>query len=241
VFEIGSTLREARERRGVALAEAEEVTRIRARYLAALEDERFAELPGQAYARSFLREYGEFLGLEGDRLATEYDLRFTRPQPTYVEPVSVRARGWPWRGTLIAFLVAAGILVVVLALVVPSGGKPKPKAAPSTHHHPAPPPVQKPTPPPAKPSHTAVPHLQLVAARGSCWLEIHGGSQHGPLLYEGTLAQGGSLAFARRFLWIRVGAPSALDVRLNGRPLRFSAGSAPVDLQFALRGLKSVA
>ena len=237
MFEIGATLREARERRGLTLADAEQVTRIRARYLAALEDERFGDLPGEAYARSFLREYGEFLGLEGEQLAAEYDLRFAKPEPTYVEPMSVRQRGRPWRGTLIALLVLIGCAVIVLAVLVPgSGQRASPKPAPSKRHA-RPTPILKPTRPRSRP---AVPHLRLVAARGDCWLEVHAGSRRGPLLYEGILSRGGSLAFARRFLWMRIGAPASLDVRMNGKALPLVRSSSPLNVQFALRRLRVV-
>jgi Helix-turn-helix domain len=56
MLEIGSSLREARERRGLELAKVEAATRIRARYLEALESERFELLPEGPYRRSFLRE-----------------------------------------------------------------------------------------------------------------------------------------------------------------------------------------
>lgn len=69
---IGSTLREARLRRGVGLAEVEAETKIRVRYLRALENEEWDVLPGGAYTRSFIRTYGGFLGLDGERLADEY-------------------------------------------------------------------------------------------------------------------------------------------------------------------------
>src|SRR5713226_5090425 len=72
MFEIGSTLREARERQAFELADVERATKIRLRYLAALEEERFERLPGGAYAKGFLRSYAEFLGLEGQLFVDEY-------------------------------------------------------------------------------------------------------------------------------------------------------------------------
>src|SRR5436190_23378965 len=80
MFEIGSSLREARNRQGLELAEVE-ATMIRIRYLEALEQERFHLLPAGPYRRSFLREYAEFLGLDGDIYASEYDLRFAPAEP----------------------------------------------------------------------------------------------------------------------------------------------------------------
>jgi cytoskeleton protein RodZ len=236
VFEIGATLREARERHGVTFADAEEATRIRARHLAALEDERFAELPGDAYARSFLREYGEFLGLDGQRLVAEYSQRFATSEPLYVEPVSVRGRR-AWRGWLIGFAALAVVAIVVAAVVVPGGGRRparKAGAAPPRAH----PGAARNPGRTRRPPRAVVPHLQLVASRGDCWLEIHAGSRRGPLLHEGILPRGGSLTIARRFLWIRIGAPASLDVRLNGRRLPLVRTLSPVNVEFALRRLR---
>jgi cytoskeleton protein RodZ len=70
--EIGSTLREARIRHKVDLAEIEERTKIRVRYLRALENEEWDLLPGPTYTRSFIRTYATFLGLDGERLADDF-------------------------------------------------------------------------------------------------------------------------------------------------------------------------
>ena len=64
MFEIGSSLREARMRRGLELSDVERDTRIRTRYLTALEEERFDVLPGPAYAKGFLLIYGKFLEVD---------------------------------------------------------------------------------------------------------------------------------------------------------------------------------
>src|SRR5438128_1873704 len=64
MLEIGIGLRQTRESRGLVLADAEAETRIRARYLAALEEEQFEALP-EGYARTFLRSYANYLGLDG--------------------------------------------------------------------------------------------------------------------------------------------------------------------------------
>jgi hypothetical protein len=65
VFEIGNSLREARVRQQLELAEVELATKIRARYLRALEEESFDVLPAQTYVKGFLRTYADYLGLDG--------------------------------------------------------------------------------------------------------------------------------------------------------------------------------
>jgi cytoskeleton protein RodZ len=68
---VGNKLHEARTRRSLSLQEAEEATKIRCRYLLAIENEDWDQLPGDTYARAFIRTYGSFLGLDGERLAEE--------------------------------------------------------------------------------------------------------------------------------------------------------------------------
>jgi hypothetical protein len=66
---VGRTLRETRARRKIDLSEVETSTRIRLRYLRAIENEEWDLLPGDAYARGFIRAYADYLGLDGARLA----------------------------------------------------------------------------------------------------------------------------------------------------------------------------
>ncbi|MDP8910858.1 MAG: helix-turn-helix domain-containing protein, partial [Actinomycetota bacterium] len=65
MFEIGNSLREARLRQGMDIAAAEHATKIRGKYLRALEEEQFELLPAQTYIKGFLRNYAEHLGLDG--------------------------------------------------------------------------------------------------------------------------------------------------------------------------------
>src|SRR5579872_3910737 len=76
MFAIGSSLKEARLRKGLDLASAAEATKIRSRHLQALEDEQFDVLPGQTYVRGFLKTYADFLGLDGQLYVDEYSSRF---------------------------------------------------------------------------------------------------------------------------------------------------------------------
>ncbi|HET9154380.1 MAG TPA: helix-turn-helix domain-containing protein [Solirubrobacterales bacterium] len=68
---VGKKLREARTRKKLSLQAVEEATKIRGRYLQALENDEWDQLPGDIYARAFIRTYGRYLGLDGDRLAEE--------------------------------------------------------------------------------------------------------------------------------------------------------------------------
>src|SRR3954469_17913117 len=76
MFEIGSSLREARLRQGLDLPEVEQATKIRGKYLRALEDEQFDVLPAQTYVKGFLRNYAEYLGLDGQLYVDEFNSRY---------------------------------------------------------------------------------------------------------------------------------------------------------------------
>ena len=136
MLEIGESLREARERRLLRYADVAAATLIPARYVAALEDEAFHRLPEGLYRRSFLREYADFLGLDGKAYVAELELR---EGPTLsnapVVPVTVRRRTWQLPSLWNAALAA--------------GARPGPRRAPA-----APPPGPAPPrpPPPGAPA-----------------------------------------------------------------------------------------
>lgn len=224
MLEIGSSLREARRRRNVELADVERATRIRVQQLEALEQERFELLPPDPYRRSFLREYADFLGLDADLYTSEYDLRFHAPEPRLPSPPPPRRTGFD-RRLLLAFgaLALAGLLAVAVWRLGGSGGKSTlaPKTRPTTTaqtpvstrpHAGTPPPRQTPR------------LLVLTAARGSCWLLVRRGSAGGPVVYQQTLQAGRTLRLGlRRPLWIRLGAPWSLDASIGRRPVTLPA------------------
>ena len=84
--EIGETLREARMRRRIDMAEVETATKIRAKYLRALENEEWDLLPGPTFVKTFLRTYAEYLELDPRRLVEEYRQRYERPSTQDLTP-----------------------------------------------------------------------------------------------------------------------------------------------------------
>jgi transcriptional regulator with XRE-family HTH domain len=77
--EIGATLREARMRAKIDINEVETRTKIRAKYLRAIENEEWSLLPGDVYVKSFLRTYADYLGLDSRQLIDDYKRRYERP------------------------------------------------------------------------------------------------------------------------------------------------------------------
>jgi len=91
--EIGSTLRDARMRERIDITTVEAATKIRAKYLRALENEEWDLLPGPTFVRTFLRTYGDYLGLDSKNLVEEYKQRFERPGPQDMPPFSSSRSG----------------------------------------------------------------------------------------------------------------------------------------------------
>jgi cytoskeleton protein RodZ len=125
--EIGATLREARMRERIDVSEIEATTKIRAKYLRALENEEWDLLPGPTFVKSFLRTYADTLGLDGKALVEEYRLHYEHPseppEPIVSSPrgggprmprVQNGGAGGPSRG----YMVLAGIVGIVIVLLI---------------------------------------------------------------------------------------------------------------------------
>jgi cytoskeleton protein RodZ len=120
--EIGETLREARMRRRIDMTEVETATKIRGKYLRALENEEWDLLPGPTFVKSFLRTYAEYLGLDARLLVEEYRQRFERPASQDLTPFSAARRGRPPRrrqrlASMGPVLVIGGFVVALLAVL----------------------------------------------------------------------------------------------------------------------------
>src|SRR6188472_2062011 len=84
---IGAELTAARERAGLDIASVAERTKIRSRYLEALEGEHWEELPSTAYGKGFLRTYAELLGLDPETMADEYRRQVESGAPQSMHPL----------------------------------------------------------------------------------------------------------------------------------------------------------
>jgi cytoskeleton protein RodZ len=232
VFEIGNSLREARQRQGIEFARIESDTKIRSKYLQALEEERFELLPGETYVKGFLRAYAEYLGLDGQLYVDEYNTRFATVEEPLVSPSPPRRPpGRRVESNLVVVTLAGIVAVTVLVIVALTGLGGNGQSTEPILTNRAPTTTQKArqqaVQPPASTARPAVrrARLVLVAARGACWMSVWAATAAGKRaggrpLYEGTLEAGQSQRFARRALWIELGNPANLNVRLNGRRVR---------------------
>jgi len=151
VDELGSLLREAREAKGLTLAEAQEATRINKNFLEALEEGQYGELPTQVHVKGYLRNYARFLDLDPKPLLDRYDFSKSNyeayqeqpdneeilksaPLPTrddrvFYDPVNMeisgsvqRESGSPFRIIIILALIASLALVANRFIPILTGG-----------------------------------------------------------------------------------------------------------------------
>ena len=215
MFEIGNSLREARLRQGLDFPEIEQATKIRGKYLRALEEEQFEVLPAQTYVKGFLRSYADYLGLDGQLYVDEFNSRYVRGEfeeeeeqrvPAARSPAPGAAAAFQGKAVLLTIAVIAGLTVFVFAAWKWGGNglagraSAQPAAA-------------------AKPKQPK-PMARLVASgvAGGAYVVVRRGSRTSKPIYSGTLENGqaGSGSSGRR-LWLYVYAPANLRLRLNGR------------------------
>jgi cytoskeletal protein RodZ len=225
VFDIGSSLRDARTRQELDFPELEERTKIRSKYLRALEDERFDILPAPTYVKGFLRSYAEALGLDGQPFVDEYNSRFAVGEDDVVLRATRRVpmprqRDRQARESRMAVFALLAIAVVT-ALVIAAWrfGGPDEEAVPGL----AP---QETTAAPTAQAGRRV-NLVVQARDGASFMEVRQGSVAGKLLYSGTLERGQRKEFTgRRALQLGLDRPDNVAVRVNGKRQELPAGTA---------------
>ena len=240
MFEIGNSLREARYRQQLELTEVEQATKIRARYLRALEEESFDVLPAPTYVKGFLRTYADYLGLDGQLYVDEYNSRYGVEEDEPREPVIARRsvaqqrhRRLERRGVLLALAGIGALFALVIAAWKFSGNNKQaiPPNLPTTTAKP-----KKPAAPARRPARPRRIRFFVVAATGPSWLEIRNYSVSGRQLFAGTLDLHKHLFFQARRLWIDIGQPGALKASVNGRAIVFPGGGRTVTVLVTKNG-----
>ena len=169
MFDIGSSLREARTRQGLDFNEMEFRTKVRAKYLRALEAEQFDQLPGHTYIKGFLRTYADSLGMDGQLYVDEYNSRYVageedQPLRTRRVPTQNRRQRQHRESRLVAVAVTA--IVLLTALVIAAwkfGGPAEPK-------------VQGVNVPAAATPAAVARGVSVTATKGASFMEVRAGS-----------------------------------------------------------------
>lgn len=221
MFEIGNSLREARLRRHIDFADAEHGTKIRGKYLRALEDERFELLPSHTYIKGFLRSYAEYLGLDGQLYVDEYNSRYIpgdEETPLRAQNKSTVGRSPRVESSVVLVALAAiGILTALVVVAWRFGSDTPETAIPDFSTQP---PAQTRAKQPARRSaRPAAPiaRVTITGALGDSWVEVHQRTAAGRELYRGTLEAGSTIRFAQRRMHVVMGRPGNLRLKVNGR------------------------
>ena len=233
MFEIGNTLREARVRRNLTLQQVEEDTKIRVRYVQAMENEDFDVMPGATYVRGFLRTYSEYLSLDPDVIVDEYRSRGVR-KGEILEPFGgVSMLGAPRRHrgrNTIVFVAVICLLVLGVIWILGRGSDTPPSTKPGALGITSPSPSPSPS---AKPVPTAKPvvkgELRITAPNGDSWVEVRKDSATGTVLFSGTVTKWKTRVFVGKTLWLRLGNPSAVRLKVEGRKIKPVDSANPVD------------
>jgi len=221
VFEIGNSLREARLRQGLEFVEVEQATKIRGKYLRALEDEQFDILPGQTYVKGFLRTYAEYLGLDGQLYVDEYNSRYIpgdEETPLRAQNKSTVGRNPRVESSVVLVALAAiGILTALVVVAWRFGSDTPETAIPDFSSQP--PAETRAKQPARKPARSAAPvaRVTITGALGDSWVEVHQRTAAGRELYRGTLEAGSTIRFAQRRMHVVMGRPGNLRLKVNGR------------------------
>lgn len=246
---IGETLRETRMRRRIDMTEVETATKIRAKYLRALENEEWAALPGPTFVKSFLRTYAEYLGLDARALVDDYRQRFERaPGPQELTPFGpgLGAEGRrrrppraPVGPVLLVVVVFAGLLAALYFLGISGDDTESPAPPPRTDTPVA---ADTPTPTPTAKA-TATPHKKKRRTRRRpvrptrATVRITATSTVWACLVDATgravvdarvLSAGQSTATFRSQRFVSNFGNGNVRFRVNGRTYRVPASSNPV-------------
>jgi cytoskeleton protein RodZ len=214
VFEIGNSLREARERQGLGYPEIELATKIRAKYIRALEEEDFTSIPGDAYIRGFLRTYAEYLGLDGDVYIDEYASRFITSWrdelPPKPERRRIRRRERPVERRVV-LLVLAGIVVVAVlvfaAFSIPGSSTHTPGGGSQKKHQQSAPARQ----------------LVLSGVGHGTYVEVRRNRASGRVDLQGTVGAGETEKLVGDRFYLLVRTPAGLHITLAGRAVALPA------------------
>ena len=233
--DIGTTLREARMRARIDIAEVESHTKIRAKYLRAIENEEWDLLPGPVYVKSFLRTYGDYLGLDSRMLVDEFKHRYERPSDHDPRPIASRSRERERerqrhsRGPLLPSWALIGLVLVavVAALAIigsHSGTKTTPPTTPhaSTKHRSKRATTHTATKPAARTTVT----LQLVPT-GPVYVCLVDGTGH-PLIPGRIFNPGQSIPTETKPKMLLTLGNNAVQMKVNGKPLTVSPSATSI-------------
>jgi cytoskeleton protein RodZ len=231
-------------RQQLDIADVESKTKIRAKYLRALENEEFGLLPGSTFVKTFLRTYAEVLGVDPHRLVEEYRLRHEPEddlEAQHLGPPAGAAREReprfmprpPSPGTVVlASVIAVIALLLVLGLTGgddDDGGDEQSAGTDTGQRRPERPRTDRRPPPPQAVALRIAPSVPTYAC-----VDTGAGTD---VVFEGIIEAPRS--FRGRRLRLNLGKTS-VELRSNGRPVDIPQGPNPAGYEFTPRGMRSL-
>ena len=251
--ELGQLLREAREKKGLSIAEVEQETRIRQAQIEALEEENYKELPSDIYCKGLLRNYASFLGLDLQEVMGLYSGEEKEVGPTmpvaegFEPPKGMTVSSWLFIDLFLGVLIIGAIIVVgILAsnrgIIPPLVSYPA--TATVTRHASLASPVLEFTPtdtPSPTPTPTEIPSGRLqvdVEIIARTWLEV---TVDGEQSFRGLIEAGTNWSwFAENSIAMHVGNAGGVLVTLNGQELGTLGGQDEVvDIEWTWENLQA--
>jgi hypothetical protein len=235
--EIGETLRETRMRRRIDMTEVEASTKIRAKYLRALENEEWDLLPGPTFVKTFLRTYAEYLELDPRLLVEEYRQRYERPSGQDLTPFKPSGRAAQRRrrrrapaGPLLAILLGlVGLLAALYALGVVWGDNAG--TEPPVARTPTPTATATATPAPKSKTRKAAAAPKSVSLKLTAIKQVYVCvvDAQGKAVVNGVILQPGASTRALRSKRFRTNfGNDGVRLRVNGKTFRVPATANPV-------------
>jgi Helix-turn-helix domain len=231
---IGETLREARMRQRLDIADVEMRTKIRAKYLRALENEEFGMLPGPTFVKTFLRTYAEMLGLDPHVLVAEYRTHYETEDELELQPLGPpgvagrdRRRGPRVGPGALALLVLVGVVAVLVAIGLASddnGTETGQAARTETTRQRT---TEQPKERPAPPRRVA---LRIVPATPT-WVCVDRGLGT-PVIFENTIDS--AQTFRGKRLRVNLGKRD-IEIVKNGKRVQVTPGAEAVGFAFTPR------
>ncbi len=229
----------------IDISEVEIATKIRAKYLRAIENEEWDLLPGPVYVKSFLRSYGDYLGLDSRMLVDEYKRRYERPSDHDMRPLSslARERERAAKGPLIpSWAVIGGVLVaIVVALYFIGGGAGGPSNTPTVRAPAAP--VhrprhrRRPIPPALVPKPTTV-KLELTPT-GAVYVCLVDGTGH-KLINEQTFSTGQTIPPATAPKLLLTLGNASVQMKVNGKSVPVAPSANAIRLLLTPGSIKPI-
>ncbi len=235
---IGEELRQAREQMKASLLDVENETKIRTKYIIAMENDAFDVLPGKVYVKGFLRMYARFLGLDGEALVDRYDEQLTsqgeddadEAQQSVFRNTKLVV---PWKG-----LAVAALALLLIALIYQGGAMifnptnnikdsgQRPGTSDTQNNTVG---NQDPVPDSNKSDvvqETKGIDMVLQVIGGESWMRVVVDNES---VFEGTVGPNNVKQFTgRERIWVKFGNAGVVKVRVNGKDYGFLDGPGQV-------------